>query len=85
MSETVVKEKLRSTLKRMNVVQDLEQVKDDDNLFAAGVLDSLTLVQYVLLLEDEFGVRIENSDIGYDQFQSFQKIILILKEKYQIS
>ncbi|MBK7889366.1 MAG: hypothetical protein IPJ84_00495 [Bdellovibrionales bacterium] len=76
--------KLRSILKQMNVVQSVDSLSDDANLFSAGALDSLTLVQFVLLIEDEFKIRIENTDIGYDQFQTFQKISALLRDKHKV-
>ncbi len=76
--------KLRSILKQMNVVQSIDNLSDDANLFSAGALDSLTLVQFVLLIEDEFKIRIENTDIGYDQFQTFQKISALLRDKHKV-
>lgn len=77
--------KLRTILKQMNVVQSLDHLKDDANLFSAGALDSLTLVQFVLLVEDEFKIRIDNTDIGYDQFQTFEKISALLRDKYKVA
>jgi acyl carrier protein len=76
-------EKLKSALKKMNVFPDVERIKPEEDLFSAGALDSLTLIQFVLVLEDSYKIRIENSDITYERFQSFNKIASLLKDKYR--
>ena len=75
-------EKLRSILIQMNIHPHIHSIKDTDNLFTSGVLDSLTLIQFVLAIEDQFQIRIGNEDISYEQFQSLQKISALLKTKY---
>jgi len=77
-------EKLRGILIQMNIHPHIAAVKDSDNLFTSGVLDSLTLIQFVLGIEDLFQIRIANEDISYDQFQTFQKIADLLKMKHSI-
>lgn len=79
MSDT---DKLRGILVQMNIHPHIQSIKDNENLFTAGVLDSLTLIQFVLAIEDQFQIRIGNEDISYDQFQTFQKISELLKKKY---
>lgn len=66
----------------MNVYPGLDSLKDSDNLFTAGAMDSLILIQFVLGVEDEFKIRLANDEINYEQFQSFQKIAELLKSKY---
>ncbi len=72
----------RSTFEKMNVFPNAKKLTDGENLFTLGALDSLIMIQFVLGLEDEFGVRIDNLDINYDQFCSFSSIANLLKEKY---
>ena len=75
--------KLRELLTTMNIFPDVKSLTDDENLFFKGALDSLTLIQFVLLIEDEYKIRIENSDINYEQFKSFSLIAQKLREKYK--
>ena len=83
MSQTT--EKLRGILIQMNIHPHIKEIPETENLFTAGVLDSLTLIQFVLAIEDMFQIRINNEDISYDQFQSLQKIAELLKNKHSIS
>lgn len=76
-------ELLKKLLTRMNIFPDVKGLKDDENLFSAGALDSLTLIQFVLLIEDEYQIRIDNADINYEQFQNFLIIAQRLSSKYK--
>lgn len=75
-------ERLRAILVKMNVYPDVENLKSAENLFSAGAVDSLILIQFVLAIEDEFKIRLSNEDINYDQFQSLEKIAALLAGKY---
>jgi methoxymalonate biosynthesis acyl carrier protein len=77
--------KLREILKRMNVYPGVDKLSEAENLFTAGALDSLVMIQFVLSIEDEFQVRLENDDINYDQFASFSSISTLLTSKYATS
>jgi acyl carrier protein len=43
---------------------------DDTDLFAEGILDSFSLLEYVSLLEQEYGIEILEADIRPDNFRS---------------
>ena len=46
----------------------------DADLFETGMMDSLTFVNMLLLLEKEFGVRITLENIDLERFRSMAKI-----------
>ena len=76
--------KLKGILKKMNSFSAVEQLKDEENLFSIGALDSLVLIQFVLMIEEEFKIRIDNADISYDHFSNFAKIYEMLSLKHKI-
>jgi len=45
-----------------------------DDLFATGVLDSFSLVDFVALLEEQCGIKIPDADVNPGNFQSIEKI-----------
>lgn len=47
-----------------------EALQDDDDIFAAGFVDSMFAMQLVLFLEKEFGVAVEDADLDLDNFRS---------------
>lgn len=71
----------RRILKQLNLHPGVETAAEMDDLFALGALDSLVVVQYVIALEDEFGVQFRNSEINYKHFKSFRAIAEILTAK----
>ncbi len=75
------KTRARQILKSLNIHPGLDEIGDGDDLFASGLLDSLVVVQYVMALEDEFGVEFLNSEITYRNFKDFETIALNLDQK----
>lgn len=66
-----IKEKVRSFL---NKNKSTAQIKDDDDLFEKGFVDSLFSLQLIMFLEKQFRIRIKNKDIKEDNFRSIDKI-----------
>jgi acyl carrier protein len=46
----------------------------DSSLFISGVLDSFTLVDFVTLLEAECGVKVSDSDLRPDNFDTITRV-----------
>ena len=59
-----VLDKLKGSLiERLNLYQTKEQIDDDTPLFGSGLkLDSVDATELVVMLDDEFGVRISEGD-----------------------
>jgi acyl carrier protein len=49
-------------------------LRDDEQLTDAGALDSLRMVEFVLALEEQFGIRVDASDITPDNFGTINDI-----------
>lgn len=54
---------------------------DDESLFTSGLLDSFALADFVSGLEDEFGVKIPDSDLAARKFDSIMKVKEYLASK----
>jgi acyl carrier protein len=68
---------------RINLIREIQalfedasamQVDAESNLFEAGVLDSMTLVQFILNLEEKFKFRLPMEDIDVESFRSLINI-----------
>lgn len=46
----------------------------DSSLFLSGVLDSFTLVEFVTVLEKECGIRIDDSDLRPENFDTLARV-----------
>ncbi|MBM7616595.1 D-alanine--poly(phosphoribitol) ligase subunit 2 [Weissella uvarum] len=65
-------------------IEDLfmEDVSDmmDEDLFDAGVLDSMAVVELVVNLEAKFGIKIPVSEMGRNDWNTANKIVEGVKE-----
>lgn len=55
----------------------MENVSDmmDEDLFDAGVLDSMGTVELIVELESRFGIRVPVSEFGRDDWNTANKIV----------
>ena len=55
----------------------MEDVSDmmDEDLFDAGVLDSMRTVELIVELENRFGIRVPVSEFGRDDWNTANKIV----------
>jgi acyl carrier protein len=54
--------------------EGLEQPKAGDDLFRLGVLDSFALVDFISVLEEEYGIKVPDGDVNPGNFQSLDAI-----------
>jgi acyl carrier protein len=69
---------IRGLLERHMPDYDL---KDDEDIFATGFVNSLFMMQLVLFLEKTFDVVFENEDLDTDNFRSVNAILALLERK----
>jgi len=66
------------------IIEDLfmEDVSDmmDEDLFDAGVLDSMGVVELVLALEEKFAIKVPVSEMGRDDWNTANKIVAGVEE-----
>ncbi|MBF0165426.1 MAG: acyl carrier protein [Magnetococcales bacterium] len=74
--ETTVK--IREFLEKF--IRDAD-VADDEDLFATGLVTSLFAMHLVLFLEKEFGVKVDNRDLDFDNFRTINAIVALIEKK----
>lgn len=57
------------------------RVKPGDSLWQEKVLDSITIVELVVELENEFGIKIPFNEIVEDNFETVERIVNYLNSK----
>ncbi len=55
-------------------MEDVSNMMDED-LFDAGVLDSMGTVELIVELENRFGIRVPVSEFGRDDWNTANKIV----------
>jgi len=54
--------------------EGLEQPQTSDDLFAMGVLDSFSLVDFITVIEEQCAIKVPDADVNPGTFQSIEKI-----------
>ena len=76
-----IKEKIKKFLSRFF---RKHEIKDDEDIFALGFVNSLFAMQLVLFLEKEFSVRIENKDLDLNNFRTINTIAGLIQDKNKV-
>jgi acyl carrier protein len=59
--------------------QPNRKIKPDEALISSGLIDSFNLVDVALLVEDTWGVRIEDSELNADTFDTLTQLSEIIE------
>ena len=59
----------------------LTKINPDESLIATGILDSLTLMRLVMMLQERFGVTVEDGELIPDNFETVNRIKTFLEKK----
>lgn len=62
-----------------------ELLDDDEDMFAAGYVNSLFAMQLILFLEAEFAVTVEDADLELDNFRSIARIAGFITRKRDVT
>jgi acyl carrier protein len=57
------------------------KLNEDEDLLSAGILDSLAILQLVAYIEDQFGIKVPDEDVVFENFQSINALTSYL-ERY---
>jgi methoxymalonate biosynthesis acyl carrier protein len=58
-----------------------EEVRDDDDIFELGVVDSLFALQLVLFVEKEFAITAQREDLDINNFRSIAALTNFVLKK----
>ncbi|PJI09444.1 MULTISPECIES: acyl carrier protein [Clostridium] len=59
------------------------ELKDDEDIFSLGFVNSLFAMQLVMFIEKEFSITIENEDLDLSNFKSINSMIKLIDSKRQ--
>lgn len=69
----MTEERLRALLHKVGV-RDVQGIGREVSLFESGALDSFLLLELLLALEKELGIRIDNRDVTPENLDSIERI-----------
>lgn len=65
-----------------NILKDPKmKLAPSEPLISSGLLDSFNLVDLSILIEDEYGVRIEDFELNADTFDSIEDLAQLIAER----
>jgi len=56
-------------------------IRADEPLISGGLIDSFSLMDVSLFVEDTFGVRIEDTELNADTFDSLQQLAALIQSR----
>ena len=56
-------------------------IAEDETLISSGLVDSFSLVDLALFVEDKFGVRIDDTELKADTFDTLAQLIKIIRQR----
>lgn len=62
-----------------------ERLGDDEDMFAAGYVNSLFAMQLILFLEAEFALTVDDADLDLDNFRSIARIAGFITRKRDVA
>lgn len=65
---------------RENVLEAAEELTPETNLFDAG-LDSMAIMQLLLVIEENFGVMLDGADLTRDNFGTATDLAGLIRER----
>jgi acyl carrier protein len=61
--------------------QPNRKIKNDEALITSGLIDSFHLVDLALMVEDEFGVHIDDTELNADSFDNLGQLADLIESR----
>lgn len=56
-------------------------IRPDEALISSGLIDSFSLMDLALFVEDTFGVRIEDTELNADTFDTLEQLSSLIRAR----
>jgi acyl carrier protein len=63
------------------IKQPQRQITPDEALISSGLIDSFSLVDLALFVEDQYGVRIEDTELNADTFDTLSQLAALIRQR----
>ena len=61
--------------------QPSRTIAEDEKLISSGLIDSFNLMDLALFVEDTYGVRIEDTELNADTFDSLNQLTALIESR----
>ena len=76
-----IKEKVKTFIRESFLFDSTAQIEDGDSLLEKGIIDSTGVLELILYLEEEFGIKIEDEEVIPENLDSVANIEKLIKNK----
>jgi len=73
--------KLSALIAEKILRQPKRTIRPDEALISSGLIDSFSLMDLSLLVEDTFGVRIEDAELNAETFDTLQQLAQLIQAR----
>ena len=67
------------------VFDDKRQLKEDETLLGAGIVDSTGVLEIIAFLENTYQVRFDDQDLVAENFDSVSRIVRFMSKKLELA
>ncbi len=75
--------KLETYIKEEILQQPNRNIEPDEPLISSGLIDSFSLVDVALFVEDNFGVQIDDTELNADVFDSLNDLSSLILDRQE--
>jgi acyl carrier protein len=76
-----MKEKLAEFIATEILKDPNRSLSDDEALISSGLIDSFSLVDLALFVEDTYGVRIDDAELTSDVFDTLSELTSLVQQR----
>ncbi len=80
MSDPIIPQ-LADFLAQKILKQPKRVIAADEALISSGLIDSMSLVDVALFVEDQFGVRIDDTELNADTFDTLNQLAALIHQR----
>ncbi|MDD2922486.1 MAG: acyl carrier protein [Anaerolineales bacterium] len=74
-------EKLASYISKDILKQPSRVIQPDEAIISSGLIDSFSLVDLGLFIEDNFGVRIDDTELNKETFDTLEQLASLIQSR----
>jgi acyl carrier protein len=79
MSDTMAR--ISDFISKTILKQPNRAIDPDEKLISSGLIDSFSLMDLALFVEDNFGVRIEDTELNADTFDNLNQLVSLIEAR----
>ena len=79
MTETITK--IAAYIATEILKQPNRSIKPDESIISSGLIDSFSLVDLSLFIEDNFGVRIDDTELNKETFDTLEQLAKLIQSR----